>query len=320
MKLCIFGAGAVGGHLAAKLAAAGHDVSVVARGAHLQAIREKGLKLIHGEKIIHGRVRASERSDDLGPQDFVLVTLKANMLGAFADAAAPLLGPETGVVFVQNGIPWWYGRDLPRLDSGGRLAKAIAAERVIGGVAYSANAIEEPGVIRNYVPGNNMIVVGEADNRNSERIQRLRQALEKADLSSPPAKDIRAAIWSKLVQNVGNSSLGVIAGATVDEIRGNPQLGKLASTAGAETRAIAQAHGIALESAPTRPSGGHASGAVGHKTSMLQDYERGRAMEIEAQLMAPLAFARARQVATPTLDTLAALVAHKAAAKGLYEM
>jgi 2-dehydropantoate 2-reductase len=320
MKLCIFGAGAVGGHLAAKLAAAGNEVSVVARGEHLQAIREKGLKLIHGEKIIQGRVRASERAADLGPQDFVLVTLKANMLGAFADAAAPLLGPETGVVFVQNGIPWWYGRDLPRLDPGGRLAKAIAPERVIGGVAYSANTIEEPGVIRNYVPGNNMIVVGETDHRNSQRIQRLRQALEKADLSSPPAKDIRAAIWSKLVQNVGNSSLGVIAGATVDEIRGNAQLGKLAAAAGAETRAVAQAHGIALESAPTRPSGGHASGAVGHKTSMLQDYERGRAMEIEAQLMAPLAFARARQVATATLDTLAALVAHKAAAKGLYEM
>lgn len=319
MKLCVFGAGAVGGHLAAKLAAAGHEVSVVARGAHLQAIKERGLKLIHGSEVVSGRVKASERPAELGPQEFVLVTLKANLLGAFADGAAPLLGPQTAVVFVQNGIPWWYGKDLPRLDPAGKLSRAVAPERVIGGVAYSANAIEEPGVIRNFVPGNNMIVVGEASNQQTERIARLRQVLEKADLSSPPTKDIRAAIWSKLVQNLGNSSLGVICGATVDEIRGDPQLGRIAAAAGAEGRAIAEAHGIVLESAPTRPKGGHASGAIGHKASMLQDYENGRPMEVEAQLMAPLAFARKAGVATPTLDTLAALVARQAAARGLYE-
>src|SRR5262245_39266169 len=123
MKLCVFGAGAVGGHIAAKLAASGEEVSVIARGAHLEAMQKGGIRLLHGDKTIQGRVNASSQPTDLGVQDVVLVTLKANMLGNFADAAAPLLGPETAVAFVQNGIPWWYAKELTRLDPGGRLAR-----------------------------------------------------------------------------------------------------------------------------------------------------------------------------------------------------
>ncbi len=318
MKLCVFGAGAVGGHLAAKLAASGQDVSVVARGAHLEAMRSRGITLLHGSDVFSGKVRASDRPADLGPQDAVFVTLKANMLGAFAEGAAPLLESNTAVVFVQNGIPWWYGRDLPRLDPGGGLAQAIAPHRILGGVAYSANEVVQPGVIKNNVPGNNMLVIGEAGREETPRVLRLRQILEKAGLPSPPVADIRLSIWAKLLQNLATSSLCTLTGVTVSDVRSDPYLSKIGARLGAEGRAIAAAHGIEVERAPARPSGGQASGAVGHTPSSLPDYARGRPMEIEAQLMAPLDFARAKGVEAPALEAIAALVAHKAAAKGLY--
>lgn len=228
MRICVFGAGAVGGHLAAKLAARGNDVSVVARGAHLEAMRAKGIVLQHGREVIAGKVKASERSAPLGAQDFVLVSLKANLLAAFAEQAKPLLGPDTGVVFVQNGIPWWYAQgvsaqrqrppDLSFLDPGGLLARAVAPERVIGAVVFSANDVIEPGVIQSHTPGNNMLCVGEADDRRSARIAALREALTGADLHSPPVPDIRQVMWSKLVINLGTSTLAVLAEATVREM------------------------------------------------------------------------------------------------------
>ena len=312
MRICVFGAGAVGGHFAARLAAAGHDVSVVARGAHLEAMRRNGVRLLHGDEVIQGRVRTA----DPGPQDAVLVTLKANMLGSFADAAAPLLTPETEVVFAQNGIPWWYPADLPRLDPGGKLKRTI--KNVVGAAVYSANEVVEPGVIRNFVPNNNMLVIGQASGTDSPRTLALREVLEKAGVSSPPAQDIRSSVWAKLVQNLANSSLCLLAGASISDVVADPALLQLKQKVSAEARAIAHALGVDIAGAPTRPGGGHASGAVGHKPSMLQDYERGRPMEIEAQLMAPLALARAASVAAPTLEVLVALAAHKAAAKGLY--
>ena len=318
MKLCIFGAGAVGGHMAAKLAAKGHDVSVVARGAHLEAIRKNGLKLLHGAQTITGPVRAAARAGELGPQDAVFVTLKANMLDAFAGECAPLLGRDTAVVFVQNGIPWWYDERLVRLDPQGLLREKIAADRIIGAVPYSANEVVEPGVIENHVPGNNMIPLGRPDCRDTPMVLQLRRALEEADVSSPPVADIRQSIWSKLAQMLGNSTLCTLTGLPVGEVRGDPELRQIAARAGQEGRAIAAALGVAVDAAPQRPSGGHASGAVGHKPSMLQDYERGRPMEVEAQLMAPLALARVTKVHTPTLEVLVPLVAAKAKARGLF--
>lgn len=316
MKILIYGAGAVGGHIAARLAASGHEVSVVARGAHLQAMRSHGIRLLHGDEIIQAKVK----TEAIAPQDAVFVTLKANMLGIFADAAGPLLGPDTAVVFAQNGIPWWYGTNLPALDPQGQLRKAIPAKNVVGGVVYSANEVVEPGVIRNFVPNNNMLVVGQADNRNSPRVQELRAALEKSGMSSPAPEDIRQAVWAKLVQNIGNSSLCLLTESSVSDVIGDPALRELNHKAKAEAAAIAAALGVDIARAPHRPSGGHVSGAIGHKPSMLQDYERGRPMEIEAQLMAPLALARSAGVATPTLDMIIPLAAHKAAAKGLYHL
>lgn len=324
MRICVFGAGAVGGHLAAKLAASGHDVSVVARGAHLEAMRSRGITLVHGADTIRGRVRTAEP----GLQDFVFVTLKANALGAFADAAPRLVGPDTGVVFAQNGIPWWYGiglgasrprpPDVSRLDPRGPLARAIPAQNIIGGVIYSANEVREPGVIVNHVPGNNMLVVGHADDRDSEPIGALRAALTAADLYSPHTADIRAAVWAKLVQNLSTAALCTLTAATVKEVRGDPGLAGLSKCLASEARAIAAAHGVDPEAAPQRPSGGQSAGAISHKPSLLQDYERARPMEIDALLAAPLDFARAAGVAAPTLQTVVPLVIFKARAKGLY--
>jgi 2-dehydropantoate 2-reductase len=330
MRICIYGAGAVGGHLAAKLAAAGNDVSVVARGANLGAMREKGVILRHGDQqTIHGKVTASEDPSQLGEQDFVIVTLKANGLSSFASNCSPLLGSTTAVVFAQNGIPWWYADglakdrpappDLSRLDPGGALQKAIAPERVIGAVIYSANTLVEPGVVHNYTPGRNMLTVGEVDDRGSERIDALRKTLEAAGMHSPLSKDIRQALWSKLLMNLSTSTLCLLSGGAVADVRGNPALIKLNERINAEGRAVALAHGIDPAGAPERPGGGHGSGSIGHKPSMIQDYEAGRPMEVEAQLAMPLAFGRAAGVATPTLDTLVSLVAYRAAAKGLYE-
>ena len=328
MRICIFGAGAVGGHFAAKLAASGHDVSVVARGAHLEAMRNNGITLVHGNETIRGRVRAAASASGLGLQEFVFVTLKANLLGVFAEQAAAIVGADTGVVFAQNGIPWWYEiglaasrprpPDLSRLDKNKKLARAIPSKNIIGGVVYSANEVREPGVIVNNVPGNNMLVVGQADDSDSQAIGALRSILDKADLYSPPTSDIRQVVWAKLVQNLSTAALCTLAGATVKEVREDPGLGELSKRLAAEARAIALAHGIDAAKAPQRPGGGQSSGAISHKPSLLQDYERGRPMEIDALLIAALEFARAAKVPAPALETVVPLVVFKAAAKGLY--
>ena len=315
MRICVFGAGAVGGHIAARLAASGHDVSVVARGAHLEAMRRRGVRLLHGDEVISGRVRA----DAIGVQEAIFVTLKANMLGTFADATGALLGPDTAVVFAQNGIPWWYATDMESLDPGRKLKNTIPSRNVVGGVVYSANEVVEPGVIRNFVPNNNMLVIGNIEAKEAPVVGLLRDALEKSGMASPRPEDIRHSVWAKLVQNLGNSSLCLLTEAAISDVVADPALRELSQKMKSEATAIAAAHGIDIARAPQRPSGGHVSGAIGHKPSMLQDYERDRPMEIESQLMAPLAFARAAGVATPTLDMVIPLAAHKAAAKGLYK-
>jgi 2-dehydropantoate 2-reductase len=327
LRICIFGAGAVGGHLAARFAAAGHEVSVFARGAHLEAMNARGIELRSGDEVVRAKLRGSDRAGALGTQDVVFVTLKANLLALLAENAAPLLGPETPVAFVQNGIPWWYAQglgknrpappDLSRLDPGGAIARAIAPERVIGAVVFSANHVAAPGVIQNSTPGRNMLTVGEPDDAQSERIRRLRATISAAALHSPETGDIRQSIWSKLVLNLGSSPLCVLTGLSVGELMSDPVLARIRQRIAAEGFAIAAAHGIEIEGAPKRP-GGQSAGVIGHKPSMLQDYEQGRSMEIESQIMTPLAFARSAGVDVPSFELAATLAARKAAAKGLY--
>jgi 2-dehydropantoate 2-reductase len=259
----------------------------------------------------------------------VIVTMKANALAAIAGGLKSLAGADTLFVFAQNGIPWWYGigisaerkktlPDLSRLDPGGALARAVRPESVAGAVVYSANDAVEPGVVVNHTAGSNMLVVGAADDAVSEKLSLLRDCLEKAGMSSPPASDIRQAVWNKAVVNLGTSTVSVLAESALGPMRADAAMRELLARLAAEGKAIARAHGVDPEQAPQRPGGGHSSGNIAHKTSMLQDYERGRPMEIEAQLMAPLAFARAAGVATPALDALVPIAAFKAAQKGLY--
>jgi 2-dehydropantoate 2-reductase len=327
MRVCVFGAGAVGGHIAAKLAAAGHEVSAVARGANLQGIRANGIALREGARTYAGRPRASEKASDLGAQDVVFVTTKATALAALASEAPTLSHAETIFVFVQNGVPWWYAQglsrsrptppDLARLDPGGVLARAVAPERVIGAVVYSSNDLAAPGEVLNHSVGRNMLVVGETDDRRTPRIASLREMLTAAQMHSPETQDIRQAVWDKLLINFG-STLCVPLGEPISVLASDPRLRAARERLFSEGRAIAHAHGVRPEDAPQRPGGQQTSSASQHKPSMLQDYELGRPMEIEAILAMPCAFARTAGVDAPALEELTALTARLAARKGLY--
>ena len=334
-RVCVFGAGAIGGHLAAKFAAAGHDVSVVARGANLAAIQANGVALREGThaeaRTISGRVRASDRPSDFGAQDVVFVTTKATALAGLVPAVSALSDAQTAFVFVQNGIPWWYaagidggthrGRprppDLSRLDPGGALARAIAPERVVGAVVYSSNDLSAPGVVTNHTTGRQMLVVGEIDDRPSERVAALRALLGAAGMHSPDSGDIRQSVWDKLQLNFA-SSLCVPLGEPVSALAEDPALRAVRERLLAEGQAIALAHGVTFEGVPRRPGGGQSAGATAHKPSMLQDYEIGRPMEVDAILTLPCEFARSAGVAVPTLEAVRAVVARLAARKGLY--
>jgi len=326
MKICVYGAGAIGGNFAARLADAGNEVSVVARGKHLEAIQAKGLTLLAGDKKIVAKVRASDRPADLGPQDIVISTLKASSLGDLAAAVGPLLGKETPVVFAQNGIPWWYGHgltksrpaapDLSRLDPGGALAKAVGLDRTLGGCITSPNHVIEPGVIHNEMPDRNTLWVGETDDRQTPRVEALRKALIAAGIGSPSTRDIRYDIWHKLMANFTGSTICLMLGQPV-LIQKTPLVNRLARRAHTEALAIAAAHGIALDDSPDVRYGDKRVYSS-HRPSILQDYDAGRPMEIEAIVRAPLAFARSGGLETPTLDAIEAICVSLASSKGLY--
>jgi 2-dehydropantoate 2-reductase len=326
MKICVYGAGAIGGNFAARLAEAGNEVSVVARGPHLEAIRSRGLTLISGDKKIVAKVRASDRPADLGPQDAVISTLKATALGDLAANVGPLLGPDTPVVFAQNGIPWWYGHglaksrpaapDLSRLDPGGALAKSVGLHRALGGTISSPNHVAEPGVVVNEIPDRNTLCVGEIDDRLSQRVGMLRAALKGAGISSPDTTDIRYDIWHKLMANLTGSTVALILGQP-SSVQKTPLVNQMCRRAHAEALAVAAAHGVVLDDHPDVRYGPKRV-YFDHRPSILQDYDLGRPMEIESIVRAPIAFARSAGIDTPTLDTIEAVTVTLAASKGLY--
>jgi 2-dehydropantoate 2-reductase len=320
MRICIFGAGAVGSHFAVRLALAGHDVSCVMRGAHLEAVKAKGLTLRVGDAEFSAKVRASDDPAALGPQDLVISTLKANGLSSLAAGVAPLLRDDTAVVFAQNGIPWWYDIGLPAdhppppdlgfLDPDGRLRAAIPKQRIVGGVIFSSNETVAPGIVVNDSPERNMLLVGECDDRASERIQRFRTALDGALIQSPPVPRIRETIWTKLISNMSVSVLCMLTAKTARAAVTDPALQDVVSRMLDEAQSIARS----CYRDATRRSGV----APNHRPSLLQDYERGRLMEIDALVRAPASFARAAGLSTPTLDVMAALAICRARDKGLY--
>jgi 2-dehydropantoate 2-reductase len=321
MRICIFGAGAVGSHFAVRLALAGHEVSCVMRGPHLAAVKAKGLTLHSGDAELSARVKASDDPAALGPQDVVISTLKATGLSSLATGLRPLLRDDTSVMFAQNGIPWWYDiglsdhpplPDLGFLDPGGALRAAVAPERIIGGVIFSSNEITAPGVVTNLSPERNVLLISESDDREGERIALLRAALKEAAIDSPPVARIREAIWSKLLTNMSMSVLCLLTGQTARGVREDPALSDVVPRLLDEAQAVGQSCYAGLKRV-TRTGA-----APEHKPSILQDYELGRAMEIDVLVRAPAAFARAAGLSTPMLDLLAGLAIRQARDKGLY--
>jgi len=322
MRICIFGAGAVGSHFAVRLALSGHEVSCVMRGRHLDAVKADGLRLRVGDAEFTAKVKASADPAALGQQDVVISTLKAPGVAALATGLQPLLNDDTPVIFAQNGIPWWYDiglaknhpppPDLGFLDAGGQLRAAITRERIIGGVIFSSNEIITPGVVANLSPDRNMLWIGECDDRQSARIERLRAALNGASIQSPQVANIREAIWSKLLTNMSMSVLCLLTGQTARAVRDDPAL------EGVIPRLLDEANAIAQTCYPSVKRITRSGPAPDHKPSILQDFELGRAMEIDALVRAPAAFARAAGLSTPMLDLTAALAIQRARDKGLY--
>jgi 2-dehydropantoate 2-reductase len=328
MKVGIVGAGAVGGHLAARLAKAGETVSVLARGAHLAAMQRDGLQFENVAGDFTVRVNASDDPHALGVQDVVFVTVKANTLATVAPLVPPLLGPETPVVFAQNGIPWWYfhrfdnrpWRRLARLAPDGALERAVGLDRVIGCVIYSPNELVAPGVVRNTLPRNRFII-GEPDGSRSQRIERLAAMFSAAGVEAPVDLDIRRHVWSKLFSNMANSATTCLTGGTIGQMLTDPEVVAMSRQMNVEASAIARSHGLDVQPlfTPELVSATLNSPVAGHKPSMLQDLEAAKPMEVDAQFLVPRDFAREADIATPVLDAVSALVKARARLAGCYD-
>ena len=330
MRVVIFGAGAVGGHLAARLAAhgpaAGIEVAAVARGAQLEAMNQRGIALWIGEERTAAPIHATDRPETLGQQDVVLVTMKSSVLPGVAQKLRTLIGPDTTVVFAMNGIPWWYlyrlkddgvhRPDLSHLDPGGAIERAVGLERVVGCMINSANAVAEPGVIRNSPGTKNRFTLGEPDGTISRRLQTISQTFERAGIPTPLTATIRVEIWDKLVRNLSTSPICAVTGEPIAVLGRHPELFALAKGLMREGLAVCAAYGIHIDIDPERAYGERPSSP--HKTSMLQDFERNRPPEIDGLLTAVQAFARAAGIATPNLDAITALIIEKARRMGLY--
>ncbi|MFW5678717.1 MAG: 2-dehydropantoate 2-reductase [Pseudomonadota bacterium] len=319
MRICIYGAGAIGGHMGAKLAQAGADVSLVARGPHLEAMQANGLTLIEADERRTVKVTASANPADLGVQDYVIVTLKAHQVPGVVELMQPLLGPETCVVMAVNGVPWWYfykldgpyeNRRLATVDPGDVQWTGIGPERVLGCVVYPAAEVIEPGVVQ-LVEGDRYSL-GEPSGERSERAQKLAKALQDSGLKAPVRPKIRDEMWVKLWGNLSFNPISALTGATLDVLCTDPGTRGVAKAMMLEAQAIAETLGVRFAiDVEKRLDGGAAVGA--HKTSMLQDLERGRPLEIDALVTAVQELGRVVDLPTPTIDTVLALVKLRAA-------
>ena len=314
MKVCVIGAGAIGGLLAAKLARAGEDVSVVARGAHLAAIASSGLTLIEEGAQTVAKVKASDRIADFGEQDLIILGMKAHQVAAVVGDLPAIMGPRTAVLTAQNGIPWWYffkhggpheGARLESVDPGGVIADHLAIDRVLASVVYPAAEIERPGVIR-HIEGNRFSLA-EIDGSKSERILRVSEAFTRAGFKAPVVGDVRAEIWTKLWGNLSFNPISALTHATLVDICEFVPTRALAANMMREAQAIGEALGVRFRiSLEQRIAGAESVGA--HKTSMLQDIEAGRAIEADALLGSVIELGVLVGVATPRLDAIYAAV------------
>ena len=323
MKICIYGAGAIGGYVGASLALAGADVSLVARGPHLTAMKENGLKLrIGGEEKV-ARVNATNDPSELGPQDYVFVSLKAHSIPGVVDAMMPLLGNDTAIVTAVNGVPYWYfyghggaldGTRLESVDPGGKQWAAFGPQRAIGCIVYPATEVVEPGIIQHLY--GDKFPIGEPNGQKTARAEAFSEAMGKAGLRAPVMENIRDEMWLKLWGNLSFNPISALTHATLDVITETPGTRAVAKAMMLEGQAIAESLGIKFRVDVERRING--AGAVGaHKTSMLQDLERGRAMEIDPLVTVVQELGRLTGLPTPTIDTVLALVQQRAQTAGL---
>ena len=325
MKISIYGAGAIGGYLGVQLLRAGADVSLIARGAHLAAMRENGLKLLIGDQEQLVQPRCTDNPAELGPQDFVIVCLKAHSITGAIEAMQPLLGPLTRIVTAVNGIPYWYfykhggrheGSTLESIDPGGRQWRELTPERAIGCIVYPATEIESPGVIR-HVYGDRF-PLGEPSGEISADVERLSALFIEAGMQAPVLDRIRDEIWLKLWGNVCLNPISALTHATLDKICADPATRALSKAMMLETQSIAETFGVKFRvDIERRIEGARKVGA--HKTSMLQDLERNRPMEIDPLVSVVQEMGRLTGIPTPALDAVLALVAQRAKIAGLYE-
>ncbi len=311
MRICVIGAGAIGGLLAARLAHAGEDVSVIARGPHLAAILANGLTLIEEDGArVNVKVRASSRIADFGAQDLLILGMKAHQVADVVRDLPALFDDETMVLTAQNGIPWWYflghggeheGRRVESVDPGGVIADHLPAKRVIGTVVYPAAEITEPGVIK-LIEGNRFSLA-EIDNQKTPRIEAVSQAFSKAGFKAPVVSDIRAEIWTKLWGNMSFNPISALTHATLAAICRFPLTRVLASDMMAEAQAIGEKLGIRFRiPIAKRIAGAEAVGE--HKTSMLQDVEAGRFLEVDALMGSVVELGRITGTPTPAISAV----------------
>ena len=324
MKVCIFGAGAIGGYMGVKLAKAGADVSLVARGPHLAAMQEQGLTLIEEGETTTVPVTASDDPAALGVQDYVIVTLKAHSVPPVVSKMAPLIGPNTTIVSGVNGVPWWYfhklegaheGTRLDSVDPGNVQWDGFGPDRVLGCVVYPAAEVIEPGVIK-HIEGNRFSL-GEPDGSKSERAQALSKILTNAGLKAPVRPKLRDEIWVKLWGNLSFNPISALTHATLDVLCTDEGTRAVARDMMVEAQEIAERLGVKFPiDVDRRIAGGAAVGA--HRTSMLQDLDQGRPMEIDALVASVQELGRVTGVPTPTIDTVLGLIRLRARTAGLY--
>lgn len=323
MRICVFGAGAIGGLVGARLARQSEaEVSLIARGPHLAAMREKGLTLKDESGETTVRVRATDKPQELGPQDYVFLALKAHSLPGILDSLKPLLGPDTAVVTAQNGVPWWYfykhggiheGLRIEAVDPGGRIWNAIGPERVIGCVVHPAAEIEAPGIIR-HTEGDRF-PLGEPSGEKTERTADLAKALIAAGFKAPIRPQIRNEIWVKLWGNLSLNPVSALTGGTLEQICRDPGTRAVIRAMMVEAEAIGKKLGASFGvDVDRRIAGAEAVGA--HKTSMLQDLELGRPMEVDALVTAVQELGRLTGTPTPTIDIVQSLIKQRAQLAG----
>ncbi|HKU47736.1 MAG TPA: 2-dehydropantoate 2-reductase [Burkholderiales bacterium] len=316
MKICVYGAGAVGGLMAAWLARAGHDVSVVARGAQLEAIRRDGLRVRSKEGTDSFKIKAESDPARFGAQDYVLVTVKAQSLGSVADSIAPLLGTDTSVVTAMNGVPWWFlNMRLKSLDPSGSLSRSMPTERIVGCVIHLAASTPEPGLISHNM--GTRLILGEPGGRNTARTRRIVEALSAAGFEAVASESIEKEFWVKLLGNVSFNPVSALTTSTADRLIANDEVKAYMVEIMREVLAIGRAVGVDAAIDPeARIDMARSLGRF--KTSMLQDLEAGKALEIDGLLAGTLEIARKAGVRAPFTESLFGLIRVRAQATGQY--